>query len=106
MLDLLFVALMQAASGDPAPTAPSAQAPAAASSVDPSISTATTAPATQPAPGHAALHCVYEDSDTGSHMGRRRVCRTAAQEQEARDHAVRETERLQREMTEMPAPGH
>jgi len=92
MIQLLLIALVQAASGDPAPVAAPEETPATAEQA------ASASPAAAPQAGSAsdssehvtvqgqgthnlppAVHCSYVEV-TGSHMGRQRVCTTSRQE--------------------------
>jgi hypothetical protein len=70
MIDLLFVALMQAAAGDPAPT------PAATAPVEQTQTAAGETPAAAAQPPQTRCHMAPV---TGSRVRRVRVCETAAE---------------------------
>lgn len=81
MLDLLFVALFQAASGDPTTAAPAETAPAAAPEQA----------ATQPAPAQQRRRC-RNVRYTGSYMPQR-VCTTQAEDERREDNMRRDLDR-------------
>ena len=82
MLDLLFVALMQAAAGDPAVADPQATAPAAQTEAAPAVQTAS-----EQVDSGNVRRCRVE-TYTGSRLGAR-VCATARERQE-RENDTRE----------------
>ena len=95
MLDLIFIALMQAALGDPAPATDPAAQPSPAATQQPADQAG--AQTSEQTPAADAVRCRRERL-SGSRLTER-VCTTAAQDEELRDNARNMINRAQSQIT-------